>query len=41
MNEIKIGFINNNFLLINMFKGIQSVSGFMNELYNEKNKYRN
>ena len=34
-------FINNKFLILNMFELIQSVSLFMIKLYNKKKKYKN
>ena len=34
-------FINNKFLILNIFEWIYSVSKFVIKLYNEKNKYVN
>ena len=39
MNEIKIGFIDNKILILNMYEWIYSISWFIIKL--EKNKYKN
>ena len=41
MNEIKIGFIDNKILILDMFEWIWSVNWFMIKSYNEINRYKN